>query len=123
MKKNSLAWMFTLLSLALITGTTHAERFCEGPQNVGDRNAYQVEMAISVDPTDPDRQVIAVTRPGDPVSSIRTFRTIDGGRTWQESTMLPPAIQGYDNKRPLSDPTVVHDSDGNVHVAYLLGPR
>ncbi len=101
----------------------YAQRACEGPQNAGDQAFRQVEMAISVDPNAPSRQVIAVTKPGASTSYIYAWYTRNGGRTWTETRIDPPGDPAYSTAKPFSDPAVTHDDQGNVHVVHLLNPR
>ena len=94
---------------------------CDGPVNVSAFDpactaCSQVEMAISVDPNDEAKQVIAVTRPGSFPNNIRAWWTVDGGLAWNES-LIPSPVAGA---HPQSDPSVTHDGNGNVYVAYNL---
>jgi hypothetical protein len=120
-----------LLTVFATVSVSRSQTACDGPLNAGNPAEYLVEMAVAVDPTDNDRQAIAVTQPaagnsqnpapGD--TKIRAWITFDGGRTWTESDVPTPGGSEYTGTIPYSDPTVVYDELGNLYVGYLLNRR
>jgi len=82
----------------------------------GSEDNLQTEVAISVDPSDPDRQVVVATHLRD---EIYAFNTFDGGRTWTKVN-LPRQLPGEAAWGNVSDPSVAHDLAGNAYAAYNL---
>jgi hypothetical protein len=84
----------------------------------GSSIGQQSETAISVDPTDPNNQVVVAIHHLPGFSEIYAFYTIDGGVTWAKVNLPrfthPLGIEfNY-----VSDPSVAHDHEGNVYAAF-----
>jgi hypothetical protein len=78
----------------------------------------QNETAIVIDPTNPQRLVVAWNdyATGDSRNTIIGYGwSTDGGVTWESSAYDPPALAGVST----GDPTLTADGDGNVYLGIL----
>jgi hypothetical protein len=77
------------------------------------------EIAMAVDPTNPQHMVIGATVPSD-VTQFDTYYTTNGGSTWIR-VPLGMGVDGINGANTLrSDPSVAIDANGRIYVAYLV---
>ncbi|MBI5765030.1 MAG: hypothetical protein HZA51_16060 [Planctomycetes bacterium] len=86
-------------------------------QNVSNLAGNEAEMAIAINPTDPQNIVIACHSPA--FTTMDTYYTTNGGGTWSRVTIGQPQDGLATNFR--FDPSVQFDRSGNVFVAYGAG--
>lgn len=122
-----------LFAAATLTGPAAADEAWPWP-NVrvsDDQWLAHSEPSIAQDPTDPDVLVGASkmfsTLQGGPNGyrfKVGTYRSLDGGKTWEDQGMLGGddpnndwSALGYGNT---TDPSVVFDSSGNAYVEIMV---
>src|SRR5690242_15175889 len=113
---------FVTQPLSVIAGTN---------VDLGNVLDYQGEVAIAIDPSDPNRLVAGANTfftdshcpaPGGSAETQALFGSTDGGATWTYACAPWPAglNQGSGPIFFGSDPAVTWDATGNAYAAYLL---